>query len=89
MNYILAISAGKLFIPLYFRGCPNNFAKFEPKPYFIALIVISTLIQVIILKLQKIFGPKFFLPRSFRNESHNYYTDLNEELYNEAENVII
>ncbi len=72
----------RMFIPLYFFGCPYNFliSLVESKSFISSnvclLFVIWGTLQVLILALQDKFGPRFFLPRSLFPSSYNYYRPI-------------
>ena len=58
------MSITRLFMPLYFYGCPENFLHFEPNYDMVKLLVIWLSVQVMIIILQDIYGPRFFIPKS-------------------------
>jgi len=75
---MIIITIDRLFIPLYFRMCPENLFKFEPTPYFGMLVIFLNLLQIFIMMVQKIFGGKAILPKFLRPKSYNYYRNLDE-----------
>lgn len=68
----------RLFIIFYFRGTKKNFLNSKPNITFCYLSLITILIEVLLLYLQKIFGNAFFIPKKFRKECYNYYKTINE-----------
>ncbi|KAL4250477.1 hypothetical protein ABKN59_006994 [Abortiporus biennis] len=75
-EYLIGTTLGRLYFLLYFLACPKNVLDIEPRPwvYLIALIMI---IQVIVLLLQDIFGPSFFLPgRVGTIDSYDYHPPM-------------
>ena len=59
-SYILTISATRLFLPLYFFGCPANFARNEQNLLLCSAVVLYFLAQVIILLSQHYAHPRIF-----------------------------
>ncbi|TDH74416.1 hypothetical protein CCR75_001489 [Bremia lactucae] len=77
-GYLYGISALRLFLPLYFYGCPDNFLlafpMYESKidPHFCYVLVTWVGLQVGILVLQLRYGPRFFVPARYLPVKYNY-----------------
>ena len=66
----------RLFIPFYFKGFKINFLYGKPNYIFCYLSILSIIIEVSILYLQKIFGNRFFIPKKLRKDYYNYYKSV-------------
>lgn len=81
LRYIVGMSACRLLFPLYLWGCPSSIFSgefFKKVPGAPSKSICLTLIglvglQVVILVLQRIFGPRYFIPASLLPDSYNYY----------------
>ena len=80
--YILISTLDRLAIPLYFRGYDDNFIRTKGKGNctFFAINGAYILFCVIVLYLQMIFGPRFFLPQKLRGNAFDYYKTRQELL---------
>ncbi len=95
--YYIGMWVTRMFIPLYFFCCPDNFLilllennSFVNINASIFFITWGTF-QVIVLALQDKFGSRFFLPRSMFPSSYDYYRMIpvkDEENCNQLECVI-
>ncbi|RLN51879.1 hypothetical protein BBJ29_007284 [Phytophthora kernoviae] len=83
LGYLYGISALRLFLPLYFYGCPENFLTafpmYESKmdPHFCYVLITWMGLQVSILALQQRYGPRFFVPARFLPVKYNYERRIN------------
>ncbi|KAG1691116.1 hypothetical protein DVH05_027191 [Phytophthora capsici] len=83
LGYLYGISALRLFLPLYFYGCPDNFLTafpmYESKidPHFCYVLASWMGLQVGILALQQRYGPRFFVPARFLPVKYNYERRIN------------
>uniref|UniRef100_K3W5M7 RING-type E3 ubiquitin transferase n=1 Tax=Globisporangium ultimum (strain ATCC 200006 / CBS 805.95 / DAOM BR144) TaxID=431595 RepID=K3W5M7_GLOUD len=92
LGYLYGISALRMFLPLYFYGCPNNFLtafpmlpsfllicqyESKPNPQFCYILVLWMGFQVGVLTLQQRFGPRFFVPARFLPVKYNYERRIN------------
>ncbi|KAL3664933.1 hypothetical protein V7S43_010110 [Phytophthora oleae] len=83
LGYLYGISALRLFLPLYFYGCPDNFLTafpmYESKidPHFCYVLASWMGLQVSILALQQRYGPRFFVPARFLPVKYNYERRIN------------
>ncbi|KAL4168374.1 hypothetical protein KRP22_011776 [Phytophthora ramorum] len=83
LGYLYGISALRLFLPLYFYGCPDNFLTAFPmyeskiNPRFCYVLMAWMGLQVGILALQQRFGPRFFVPARFLPVKYNYERRIN------------
>ncbi|TMW66976.1 hypothetical protein Poli38472_012092 [Pythium oligandrum] len=85
LGYLYGISALRMFLPLYFYGCPDNFLTafpmYESKPDISFCYTLSfwMALQVGILVLQQRFGPRFFIPARFLPVKYNYERRINQQ----------
>ncbi|ETP33356.1 hypothetical protein F442_18122 [Phytophthora nicotianae P10297] len=83
LGYLYGISALRLFLPLYFYGCPDNFLTAFPmyeskiNPHFCYVLAGWMGLQVGILALQQRYGPRFFVPARFLPVKYNYERRIN------------
>ncbi|KAG7384342.1 hypothetical protein PHYPSEUDO_002749 [Phytophthora pseudosyringae] len=83
LGYLYGISALRLFLPLYFYGCPDNFLTAFPmyeskiNPHFCYVLAAWMGLQVGILALQQRYGPRFFVPARFLPVKYNYERRIN------------
>ena len=73
--YIICLSLGRLYIPLYIKGMDGNMFDLKPSYFKVYLLIIITFIEIIILFLQKSFGARTILPKKFRKQGFDYYRD--------------
>ncbi|KAJ0401945.1 hypothetical protein P43SY_001992 [Pythium insidiosum] len=77
-GYLYGISALRMFLPLYFYGCPTNFLSAFPmydsktNPTFCYVLTVWMALQVLVLVLQQRLGPRFFVPARFLPVKYNY-----------------
>lgn len=76
----LSIAAGRLALVLYIFGCPANFLIWKPKYEFVGAMAAVILLQVLILTLQGVCGPRFMLPKRFKPQVYSYYKAFTDEL---------
>lgn len=84
--YLYGTSATRLFIPLYFYGCPKNFlhyiivdeTSFVPQFLPCLAVVLWMGVQVAVLVAQDKFGSRHFLPKSWFPEKYDYYRPIPE-----------
>ena len=77
-SYIFFVTIFKSFIPVYLKCYPNSIFSFKPN-YLKVFILDSVLFfEAIILSLQKILGPKFFLTKKYKQPKYDYYKQENE-----------
>ena len=84
-SYICITSLFKILIPIYLKAYNNNIFSLRPSYLKVFLCVTIVFIEAIIVSLQKLLGPKFFIPRSFRQQSFDYYKSA-EEIPDNAKN---
>ena len=77
-SYIFFVTLFKGFIPVYLKCYPNSIFSFRPN--YIKVIILDGIIflEAIILSLQKLLGPKFFLTKKFKQPKYDYYKQENE-----------
>eukprot|EP00741_Cyanophora_paradoxa_P003535 tig00000711_g3433.t1 len=71
-QYVLGMSATRLAIPLYFFACPHNFLHVETNGALSASLVAWVALQALLLLLQDLLGPRFFIPARLLPEKYNY-----------------
>ncbi len=72
-SYYIGTGIGRLYIPLYMLGCPDNiFARindnFKVNTLAVVMLVFWTGTQLVMLFLQDKYGPRFFVPASWLPE---------------------
>ena len=85
-SYICVISLFKMLIPIYLKAYGNNIFSLRPSYFKVFLCVSIVFIEAIIVCLQKLLGPKFFIPRKYRQDSYNYYKSEDEISENDKRN---
>ena len=77
-SYIFLVTLFKSFVPIYLKCYPNSIFSFKPN-YLKVIILDSVLyIEAIILSCQKLFGPKFFLTKKYKQPKFDYYKQEKE-----------
>ena len=77
-SYIFFVTIFKSFVPVYLKCYPDSIFSFRPN-YLKVFILDSVLFfEAIILSLQKILGPKFFLTKKYKQPKFDYYKQENE-----------
>ena len=76
-----------MLIPIYVKAYPSNLFELQPAYRKVIIIVITLFIEGIIVSLQKILGPKFFIPKFLKGEQYDYYRNLNEVTENDLESI--
>ena len=83
--YILSASFSKISLCIYIKAYKNNIFGFRPNYTKVVIVTSVVFIEAVILCLQKLLGPKFIIPKSFRKQGYNYYKKENEISQNEKE----
>ena len=86
-SYIFLFTFCKMFAVIYIKGYPYNIFQLEPSYLKVFFISITLFIESIIISLQKILGPKFFIPKFLKGEQYNYYRNYNEVNENDLESI--
>ena len=77
-SHIILVTIFKSFVPIYLKCYPNSIFSFKPN-YLKVFILDSVLfLEAIILSLQKLLGPKFFLTKKYKQPKFDYYKQENE-----------
>ena len=77
-SYIFFITIFKSFVPIYLKCYQKSIFSFRPN-YLKVIILDSVLFfEAIILSLQKLLGPKFFLTKKYKQPKFDYYKQDNE-----------
>jgi hypothetical protein len=79
-QYLVGTAVCRLFVPLYFLGCPRNFlvlllrsdAHVTNARAACVVLVVWTFLQVGALLLQDKLGPRFFVPKQFLPQKYDY-----------------
>ncbi len=79
MNIIL-VSLNKIFLPFYFRGCPENFFQLSHDYTFILLCLACLIIETLLMYSQSALGPRWFLPNRFNESTFDFYKTKSEVL---------
>ena len=89
-SYIFIISLFKMLIPIYLKVYSNNIFSLRPSYFKVFLCTSIVFIESVIVSLQKLLGPKFFIPLSYRQQTFDYYKSAEEihENLEETECVI-
>jgi hypothetical protein len=76
-----------MLIPIYIKAYPDNIFQFEPAYNKVIIIIITLFFEYIIISLQKILGPKFFIPQFLKGKQYDYYRNLNDVSENDLESI--
>lgn len=75
-EYILVVSAGRLFFAMYIFACPENVLGVEPQAWA-SYLPWAFALQLFVLAAQDYFGPTFFLPRAWVSDDvYDYHPAL-------------
>ena len=80
-SYIFFVSIFKMFIPMYLKCYPNSIFSFRPNYLKVIILDGIVFLEAIILSLQKLIGPKFFLTKKYKQPKYDYFrkkSELNE-----------
>lgn len=80
-SFLVLLAITQSFFALYSKGWPNNILDLKPDQTWALLFGSFIILQLMILYMQKICGPRFFIPKACRfwNE-YNYYRKFHEDL---------
>lgn len=78
-SFIAVMSVSRLWLPLYFWGCPRNLIDMATRPNLMIALAVWVMIQALILLSQYHFGPRWFIPERFIAENYDEYHILNIE----------
>ncbi|KAJ1849474.1 hypothetical protein LPJ73_003722 [Coemansia sp. RSA 2703] len=82
-DYLLGTTLLNLIFPLYAFACPESLSLNAPSAFVWALVAYS-FAQVLVLLLQDLLGPRFFVPASMLPEVYNYHPLLPPDSDEEA-----
>ncbi|TPX42112.1 hypothetical protein SeMB42_g04780 [Synchytrium endobioticum] len=75
--YILGTSIVRIILPLYMFGCPHNAITWEKShPNGVLILLLYMAVQVCILHVQEIWGPRCFIPDGWLPQSYDYHPVL-------------
>jgi hypothetical protein len=77
-SYICVTSLFKIIIPIYLKAYSNNIFSLRPSYFKVFLCASIVFLEAIVVSLQKLLGPKFFIPRSYRQQGFDYYKTSEE-----------
>ena len=89
-SYIFVTSLFKILIPIYLKAYNGNIFSLRPNYFKVFICTSIVFVEAIVVSLQKLLGPKFFIPKSYRQQSYDYYIsseDIHKNL-SEVECVI-
>ena len=84
-SYIFITSLFKILIPIYLKAYDNNIFSLRPNYFKVFLCTTTVFIEAVIVSFQKLLGPKFLIPRSYRHQAFDYYKSA-EEVPDNAKN---
>ncbi|KZS94573.1 hypothetical protein SISNIDRAFT_409713 [Sistotremastrum niveocremeum HHB9708] len=64
LQYVIGTTIGRAFFPLYFFACPQNILGVHTT-WWVWTLMGAVFLQVVVMVLQDIFGPSFFMPTSW------------------------
>ena len=77
-SYIFITSLFKMLIPIYLKAYNNNIFSLRPSYLKVFICISVVFIEAIIVSLQKLLGPKFFIPEKYREQVFDYYKSEEE-----------
>ena len=77
-SYIFITSLFKMLIPIYLKAYNNNIFSLRPSYLKVFLCISIVFVEAIIVSLQKLLGPKFFIPEKYRDQVFDYYKSAEE-----------
>ena len=82
-SYIFFVTLSKMSIPIYLKCYPNSI--FSYRPNYLKVIILNGVLflESVIVSLQKLLGPKFFLTKKYKQPKYDYFRKKNE--INEAD----
>ena len=78
--YIICSTVERLFFGFYFRANDENFFKIKGSKNFVYFISIYLFLNYLILILQTLKGPRFFMPKKYQKEDFDFYKTKEELL---------
>ena len=84
-SYIFVTSLFKMLIPIYLKAYNNNIFSLRPSYLKVFICISFVFIEAVIVSLQKLLGPKFFIPERYRERAFDYYKSA-EEIPDNAKN---
>ncbi|CAK62998.1 unnamed protein product (macronuclear) [Paramecium tetraurelia] len=73
--FVFGLLSTRLFIPIYYRGCPYNILHAQVSYLTVTIIILLFAAQVVLYYYQCKIGPRFFLPKWLRPKSHEYFIE--------------
>jgi len=75
-RFILGTSLVRFVIPGYFLLCPENFLQVPPSPWMALLLAAWMGVQMLVLRLQRKWGARFFVPKRFLPHRYDYHRSI-------------
>ncbi|CAK59777.1 unnamed protein product (macronuclear) [Paramecium tetraurelia] len=73
--FVFGLLSTRLFIPIYFRGCPYNILHAQVSYLSVTIILLLFVAQVVLYYYQCKIGPRFFIPKCLRPKTHEYFVE--------------
>ncbi|CAD8197282.1 unnamed protein product [Paramecium pentaurelia] len=73
--FVFGLLSTRLFIPIYYRGCPYNILHAQVSYLTVTMIILLFAAQVVLYYYQCKIGPRFFIPKWLRPKSHEYFVE--------------
>jgi hypothetical protein len=77
-SYIFFVSIFKMIIPIYLKCYSSSIFSFRPNYLKVIILDGILFIEAIILSLQKLIGPKFFLTKKYKQPKYDYFRKKSE-----------
>ena len=74
--YIIGMLGLRVILPLYYRGCPENIYIISPNLAFCVIWSSLFVVQILVLLIQHICGPRFFIPKAFIPGHYEYMNKI-------------
>ena len=83
-QHIFVVTMSKIFIVGYVKGYKENIFQLKPNLNKVVVVVFVLIFEMLVLFLQKILGPKFFVPKMFKKIEYDYYRENVDDVNNEC-----
>ena len=77
-SYIFFVTLSKMSIPIYLKCYPNSIFSYRPNYIKVAILDGVLFLEGVIVALQKLLGPKFFLTKKYKQPKYDYFRKRNE-----------
>eukprot|EP01016_Furgasonia_blochmanni_P052364 TRINITY_DN8337_c0_g4_i1.p1 TRINITY_DN8337_c0_g4~~TRINITY_DN8337_c0_g4_i1.p1 ORF type:complete len:191 (+),score=43.42 TRINITY_DN8337_c0_g4_i1:144-716(+) len=72
-KYHIVFLFSRCLIPIYFRGCPNNFMEIQVSPDAAIGVIVAVAFQILMFFLQSYYSPSWLIPKIFLPKRHEYF----------------